>query len=275
MAEEAIHGTIITLFSTASAVGKTLVSCNLAGEIARQGSRVCLMDLDLQFGDVCNYLQTDPRVTVADAQQAINMQGDSADMREFLVTYHHGNTSFHIMPAPTKLEDAYNMSPKVIEAIVKKLQKNFEYIIVDTTSMFSVVNLRLLDLSTIVMFLGIVDFIPTIKNMKIGNDTLKSLNYDKNKIRIILNRSDAKTRIGFNDVEKLLGTPFDYILPNNFNAANRSIQTGVPLVLDEESTDLGKSLKDLVSRYTNRPSKDEDDEGEVSFGGGWFSKLFS
>ena len=276
MAEENIKGTIITLFSTASAVGKTLVGCNLASEIAAQGARVCLVDLDLQFGDVCNYLKLTPRVTIADAQQSMNVQGSSLDVRDFLTPYMHGTTTFHVMAAPTKLEDAYNMSPKTIKEILQKLQTSFDYLIVDTTSMFSVVNLSLMDLSTIVMFLGIVDFIPTIKNMKIGSDTLKSLNYDKQKIRIILNRSDAKTRIGFNDVEKLMGAHFDFVLPNDFAAASKSIQTGVPLVLERTASNLGDSLKVLVSRYTNKALRTtaNDDYGDGEKGGGWFSRLF-
>ena len=54
---DARRGTVITVFSTASAVGKTLIGINMAAELAKQGFRVCLVDLDLQFGDVCNYLQ--------------------------------------------------------------------------------------------------------------------------------------------------------------------------------------------------------------------------
>ena len=105
--------------------------------------------------------------------------------------------------------------------------------------MFSTLNLAVLDLSTIVTFLGIVDFIPTIKNMKIGMDTLKMLGYDKNKIRLVLNRSDAKTRISLADVQKLLGEPFYHVLPNDFRAASQSLRDGVPLVLAKEHTDLG------------------------------------
>ena len=54
---DARRGIVITVFSTASAVGKTLISINMAAELAKEGYRVCLVDMDLQFGDVCNYLQ--------------------------------------------------------------------------------------------------------------------------------------------------------------------------------------------------------------------------
>ena len=75
--EKEIHGAVFTFFSTASAVGKTLLSCNMASELARQRKRVCLVDFDLQFGDVCNYLQLLPQRTLADVQQTMLMQGEN------------------------------------------------------------------------------------------------------------------------------------------------------------------------------------------------------
>lgn len=108
--------------------------------------------------------------------------------------------------------------------------------------------------------------------MKIGNDTLKNLNYDINKIRLVLNRSDSVTRISREDVEELLGESFDYILPNDFKAANRSIKDGVPLVLGGDQTPLGDALCDMAAQYTNRGLDDEVyDEGNNN---SWFSRLF-
>lgn len=266
-----INGVVITFFSTASAVGKTLISCNMASELARQGRRVCLVDYDLQFGDVCNYLQLLPERTVQDAQQMLLRDGASAHVEECLTPYEHNGVVFYVLAAPRRLDEAYNIKSDCAIKALEALRTQFDYIIVDTTSMFSVLNLALLDLSTIVTFLGIVDFIPTIKNMKIGTDTLKNLNYDKNKIRLVLNRSNAKTRISIDDVEKLLGGEFYHILPNDFRAASDSIRSGVPLVLKNGSTALGEALRDLVARYTNSDYEEAAYEEEH---GGFFSKIF-
>ncbi len=268
-----INGVVITFFSTASAVGKTLISTNMASELARQGKKVCLVDFDLQFGDVSNYLQLMPRHTVYDLQQAMNLQGNTVRAEEYLTPYEYQNVVFYVLPAPKRLEEAYNIEPDKALAMIRKLQKVFDYVLVDTTSMFSQLNLALLDLSTIVSFLGIVDFIPTIKNMKIGAETLKKLNYDKNKIRLILNRSNAKTRISIDDVENLLGEPFFHILPNDFQAASRSIKEGIPLVLRSSGSELGEALRDLVARYTNRVYDDEVTEDNVPES--WLARIFS
>lgn len=276
--DKSINGVVMTFFSTASAVGKTLISCNMASELARQGRRVCLIDFDLQFGDVCNYLQLLPENTMADVQKALTVQGNACHVEEFLTPYEYNDTVFYVLAAPKKLEEAYNIKKDYAVQAVKQLQAKFDYVIVDTTSMFSVLNLALLDLSTIVTFLGIVDFIPTIKNMKIGSDTLNDLNYDKNKIRLVLNRSNAKTRISIDDVERLLGEKFYHILPNDFRAASQSIKEGIPLVLKNDMTALSEALCDLVARYTNSGGYNETDKADivddVSGDGSWLHRLF-
>lgn len=276
--DKSINGVVMTFFSTASAVGKTLISCNMASELARQGRRVCLIDFDLQFGDVCNYLQLLPENTMADVQKALTVQGNACHVEEFLTPYEYNDTVFYVLAAPKKLEEAYNIKKDYAVQAVKQLQAKFDYVIVDTTSMFSVLNLALLDLSTIVTFLGIVDFIPTIKNMKIGSDTLNDLNYDKNKIRLVLNRSNAKTRISIDDVERLLGEKFYHILPNDFRAASQSIKEGIPLVLKNDTTALSEALCDLVARYTNSGGYNETDKADIvddiSGDGSWLHRLF-
>ena len=114
--------------------------------------------------------------------------------------------------------------------------------------------------------------------MKIGSDTLNDLNYDKNKIRLVLNRSNAKTRISIDDVEKLLGEKFYHILPNDFRAASQSIKEGIPLVLKNDMTALSEALCDLVARYTNSGGYNETDKADmvddVSGDGSWLHRLF-
>ena len=282
MAEEKISGVVITFFSTASSVGKTLIGVNMASELARQGYRVCLVDYDLQFGDVANYLHIQVERSVKDVLETMNSRPD-VPLQDCLTQYRYGMISFDVVPAPEFLDEAYNISADDCRRLIEKLRLLYDYVIIDTTSMFSVLNLAMLDLSTIVTFLGVVDFIPTIKNMKIGNDTLRTLNYDTNKIRLVLNRSDAKTRISMEDVEQLLGGGFYHILPNDFKAASESIVTGIPLVLGGSDSVLATEIRKLISRYTNRAYEEDaglsafDDKEETGRrnSGGWFSTIFS
>lgn len=268
--EDMRHGVIITVFSTASAVGKTLVSINMAAELAAEGYRVCLLDLDLQFGDIGNYLKLQPQVTLADAQRALAKDAAHFRAEAYLETYQKGEAAFSVLSAPLRLDEAYNIKTACVERILQQLQGQFDYLVLDTTSAFSELNLAVMDRSTIVTFLGIVDFIPTIKNMKSGSDTLRGIGYDANKIRLVLNRSNSKTRIDLADVEKLLGEPFYHVLTNDFAAAQASIQEGCPLVLTRREAGLAEDLRHLVGRYTNRGPQEDEPMAEHS----WLKRIF-
>lgn len=264
-------GTIFTVFSTAYAVGKTLIAVNIAAELARDGFKVCLADLDLQFGDIRYYLKLEPEMTIADAERAMQNNPNEVKMSNYLTPFHSGNIRFDVLVNPDLLEEAYNMDISLIRTMVERLQLEYDYVIVDTTSTFSALNLSMMDLSTIIDFVGLVDFIPTIKNMKRGSDTLKELGYDDTKIRYVLNRSNARTRIDVSDVEQILGKHFDYVLPNDFMTAQKSIQSGEPLVQKSRDTELAHEICRMVDKYAKPGTEEEQDKGSK---GGFFSRLF-
>ncbi len=272
MEEELRSGIIITVFSTASAVGKTLLSVNMAAGLAESGCKVCIIDLDLQFGDVCNYLHLCPAKTIYDVQNAVEANPDNIGINECILSYRSGETVFSVLAAPLKLEQAYNISTQSVIAVLTSLRKEYDYVVIDTTAAFSDLNLAVMDMSTIITFVGIVDFIPTIKNMKIGYDTMRGIGYEKNKIRLILNRSNSKTNIELQDVEQLLEERFYHVLPNHFTTAIDSIHKGIPLIIGSEVTPLSKSLQELIAKYTNRlQEKNTKDGASLS---NWIKQLF-
>jgi len=107
--------------------------------------------------------------------------------------------------------------------------------------------------------------------MKVGYDTMRSIGYEKNKIRFVLNRSNSKTHIELQDVEQLLEEHFYHVLPNNFSTAIESIHKGIPLVVDSERTTLGRSMQELVAKYTNRLQETGKSDASLS---SWVKRLF-
>ncbi|MBQ3433607.1 MAG: AAA family ATPase, partial [Selenomonadaceae bacterium] len=134
---------IISVFSTTPGIGKTIVAINLATGLAHEGYKVCLCDLDLQFGDVLNYLKLTSTNTVAAAQRAYLDHPDNFNIRNFLTEYTQGDVTFSILPAPLYVFDAYLTDVQVVTTFINRLN-HFDYVILDLNSMFSALNLAML-----------------------------------------------------------------------------------------------------------------------------------
>ena len=231
---------IISVFSTTPGIGKTVTAINLAAGLAKDGYRVCLVDLDLQFGDVMNYLKISSSFTVAKAQRAMLANPDSFDIKDYLVNYSYSSLNFSILPPPQFIYDAYQIDVLAIESIIKSLTY-FDFVVLDLNSVFSSLNLAMLDISTVINFLGVIDFLPALKN-----------EYEESKIRLIENRADSQKLIDGKDVERLLGEPFYHRLPNDFPSVSKSINEGRPLMFAAPDSALTKSFFQLTGKYTNR-----------------------
>ncbi len=261
---------IISVFSTTPGIGKTIIAINLAAGLAHEGYKVCLADLDLQFGDVLNYLKLNSVNTVAGAQRALLDNPSTFHIRDFLIDYSEGDVKFSILPAPLYVYDAYQTDVQLITDIINKLSY-FDYVIIDLNSMFSALNLAMLDISTVINYVGVIDFLPALKNYKIGYDTLIRFDYEESKIRLVENRSDSQKLINAHDVERLLGEPFYHKLPNDYPSVNKSINAGKPLMFAAPDSKLTKSFDELVGLYTNRP--EEKAAAETSSNVSIFSKI--
>ena len=271
MAEEHIRrNVIISVFSTTPGIGKTIIAINLAAGLANQGYKVCLADLDLQFGDVLNYLKLSSVNTVAGAQRAMLDHPEKFNVRDFLINYQNGGVTFSILPAPLYVYDAYQTDVQLITQIIGDLNY-FDYIIIDLNSMFSALNLAMLDISTVINYVGVIDFLPALKNYKIGYDTLIRFDYEESKIRLVENRADSQKLIDGRDVERLLGEPFYHRLPNDYPSVNKSINSGQPLMFAAPDSKLTKSFDDLVGLYTNRQGTGK--PAALTDGGGFFGGI--
>ena len=242
---------IIAVFSTSAGCGKTLTAINLAAGLAKEGYQTCLVDLDLQFGDVMGYLNMVSDVTLSDAQAALERDTASFRVEDYLTEYSCGGVSFSILPPPKEINDAYLVNVDTVAEIIQRMD-SFNFIVLDLTSVFSTLNLVMLDMSTIINFIGVADFLPSIKNFKVGYDTLLRFEYEERKICLVENRADDDRYISYRDVEKLLGAQFFHRLPVDSQAITQSIRMGRPLMFSAPLSPLTQSYWQLVGRYTNR-----------------------
>ena len=258
---EGIKGSVFTFFSTASAVGKTVLAVNYAADLAERGYKVCLADLDLQFGDVCNYLGITPEKTLFDYyEQEDNQRDTSTCITEI-------KFGFDVLAAPLEVDEGFLIDAETIVQAINQLRDDYDYVLLDTTTGFTGISLAILEQTDVLYLPCVVDFIPSIKDLKIGLETLYKLQFDYQRVRLILNRNKAETQISTKDVEALVGRPFQYFISNDYQGIMRSIKEAKPIVLTEKKNKLADEISDMVSEELG----EKEESGGLS---GWFGSLF-
>jgi pilus assembly protein CpaE len=245
------EGRVVTVFSAKGGCGKTTLSTNLAVALADGGrSTVCLVDLDLAFGDVAIAMQLVPARTITDA---VAMQGtmDPTGV-ESLLTPHSPGVSTIL--APLEPGEADHIPVATITELIRTLRGMFDYVVIDSPPAFTEHVLAAFDLADVYLLLATLD-IPALKNLRLTLDTLKLLGYSQDSVNVVLNRSDSKVGLTIGDVEKALNTPIAAQIPSS-SAVSISINRGVPLVLDQPKHPVSQAIQSLADTRVRRTPVD-------------------
>jgi len=242
-----VDGMVITVFSTKGGAGKSVIATNLAISLAQRSNKpVCLVDADLQFGDVAVMLKLTPHHTIVDAVGSMDRL-DAALLGSLLVT--HEASGLRVLPAPLEPAFADQVGAAEMVAIVEKLRTFCAYVIVDTPAYFNDVVLGLVEVSDHVLLVAGMD-IPNIKNVKIGLQTLRLLNTPMEKLQLVLNRSNSKVKLDIGEVERTLQVKADALIPSDV-LVPQSVNKGVPVVLHAPKSAVAKSIHALADIYLN------------------------
>ena len=207
---------LVCILGPKGGTGKTLTSTNLAVCLAQRGEKVALIDLDLQFGDVALCLGLPPERTVYDLAQSPGAL-DFDKLEAFLAAHSSG---VRTLIAPRRPDQASAVGAELLREIYGILRANFDWVIVDTPPAFTAEVIAAVDASSQLCVVGMLDAL-SLKDTKIGLETLAQMGYDPAAVTLVLNRADTNVGIGQADVERLLGRKPDVLVPSD-----RAIQSG-------------------------------------------------
>lgn len=240
-----VDGQVITVFSTKGGAGKSMLATSLAVELARRSDMpVCLVDADLQFGDVAVMLKLTPHHTIVDAVSVLDRM-DPPLLESLLVT--HEPSGLRVMPAPLEPAFADQVGAAEMVAIVEMLKTFCSYVIVDTPAYFNDVVLGLVEASDRVLLVAGMD-IPNIKNVKIGLQTLRLLNTPMEKLLLVLNRANSKVKLDIGEVERTLQVKADVLIPSDI-CVPQAVNKGEPVVLHAPKSGVTKAIQQLADQF--------------------------
>lgn len=247
------RGRVIVAFSTKGGVGKSVVATNLASALAAHGHDTAIVDADLQFGDVAVLLGIPPQHTTLDAAAAIDV-ADEAMMDNLLSV--HPPTELRVLPAPVEPSAADSITPEAMIRILGLLRTMFDFIVVDMPPHFDDIVLALIEEADEVLLVASMD-IPSIKNLKVGIQTLDLLALAGPKLKLVLNRANAKVNLEVADVERALGLPADFKVPSDI-AVPQAINRGMPVIVDRPKSQAATALNAIAEAIAgDQPATDD------------------
>src|SRR5579859_760897 len=197
------NGKVITVFAAKGGCGKTVLATNLAVALASGGAkRVCLIDLDLAFGDVAIMLQLSPDKTIADLIPA-GERVDETGLRTTLTPYVPG---IDTLLAPVQTEVAESVSRDLVAELIYLARGMFDYVVVDTPPHFNETVLAALDASHVYVRVATPE-LPALKNLRVTLDMFDMLDYRRENRIVVLNRADAKVGLSGADIERVVRAP--------------------------------------------------------------------
>jgi pilus assembly protein CpaE len=234
---------LIAVLGPKGGTGKTLTACNLAVALAELGQRPVVVDIDLQFGDVGLALGLRPDKTIYDLAVA---PGDlDADKVDGFVTEHPSGA--RALLAPTRPDQAATVTISFLRKVFELLRGRYDFVIVDTPPAFSPEVITAVDTASHLCLVGMLDVL-SLKDTKIGVETLARMGYDSNELTVVLNRADTSVGIGQGDVEQLLGRAPDVLIPSD-RAIPKAITDGLTIVEAEPKSGAARGFSALAEEY--------------------------
>ena len=272
----------ITVYSAKGGVGKTTIACELASMLActehgRSHYKVCIADFNVDFGDVLNQLDFDPkkpcmthwiadiRTRLTDGEKPDNLNYTPDQISVFLQV--KKETGLSALLAPLTNQDSMDIKAAELEIMVRNLIDNggFDFVIFDTGN-----NTR--DSSYIPMLYSDQVLVVLTQSINTANccnaffTTMAKISFDMSKFRLVLNRIQSQKATGLDPEElkevfrnvkdkdsKIIYSINDcYAQIRESSDVISSGNDGIPLVVKEPTHEFSRGIADIMANITRR-----------------------
>jgi pilus assembly protein CpaE len=249
------HGSLVCVLGPKGGIGKTVTSTNLGVALADAGHRTVVVDLDLQFGDAGLALGLQPERTIYD----LATSGGALDAEKVDGYLAEHGSGLRVLLAPVRPDQAQSISVEFLKELYATLTAAFDFVVVDTPPGFSPEVIATIDASSSICMIGMLDA-PSLKNTKIGLETLGLMGYRLDRVRVVLNRADTSVGISHADVVAILGRAPDVLIPSQRDVV-RWLNAGEPIVLASKRSEPAKAFRALADLAAADRTPDETSNG--------------
>ncbi|WP_168796951.1 AAA family ATPase [Vibrio sp. H11] len=255
-------GQLFAFVNTKGGSGATTLALNTAVETAVQcKDKVLLLDLDIHFGVVADYLNVNPVYSINDAIANVS---DLDEMSLFgLVTKH--SSGLHVLTF--KQENYSENFDKAMQLgkLLPTLLDYYAYVFVDMSTGVNRMFAPVLSQASKVFLITQQNLVGIKNTARIYKALTIEYGVARDQVELIVNRFEKRQQIKLKDIEKTVSGMTVHVVPNDFKVAIESANLGKPFVESKKSSSITKSISEL-SHELAPPDKQKK---------GWLKRLFS
>lgn len=242
---------LLPVHGLAGGTGASTFAANLAWELAiidkQNPPRVCLLDLDLQFGAVATYLDLPRREAVFEILQDTE-HADSDSFLQAMITF---NDRLHVFTAPADMLPLDIIGPDDVARLLDMAMANFDFVIVDMPK--TIVAWTETVLSRAHVYFGLMELdLRSAQNVLRLTRALKAEGLPHEKLRFALNRAPKFTDLTAKSRVKRMAESLDITievqLPDGGAQVTQSNDHGLPLSETAAKNPLRKEIGKLAKQ---------------------------
>lgn len=248
-------GKVITFMKACGGVGGTTLAIQAAHALAgtaKRRQKVCLIDFDLQFGNVAMYLDVVDGGELSDLLR----EPELIDATLFSSVASSHPSGIDIISAPQTVWSLDSVQVDQAQKIVEVAAQLYDYVIIDLPDYWTDWSKQIIENAHAVVLVMQMT-VAAVRHARRRLDLLQAEGLGTVPVFVVANRYKKPTvfateAIKRDEVEKALGHSIDFALPSNYKVVNEAQTQGIPIAEAEGGRKFAADLSKVAEAISAR-----------------------
>jgi pilus assembly protein CpaE len=235
-------GRIVAFVGALGGMGATTLATQ-SGMIWAEKSSVCLIDLDVQFGNAALYLNMKPQLSLADLIDA----GDRLDIELLRSVAAVHPSGLNVIACPPDIVPLDALTPEFVDKLLDLAVQSYDIVLLDLPGAWVSWSLSALQKSDAVCLVAGLS-VPGVHQARRQLELLDANGLGE-RLRIILNRVNAPMfgKVDLSGTENVLRRTVHFVISNDYPTVSTAIDEGRSIAAIKVKSRVEKDVRKLVT----------------------------
>jgi len=236
-------GKALGFLSAKGGCGATTLVCHVAQELGRLNQKVLLTDLDIDAGMVAFITKTKSAYSILDAVNNLHR----LDIHYWRALVSNGIPGVEIISSPMALASKLQPRDEQMRQVLAFAKPHYDWTLIDLGRSLNRLGMAAMEEVEEACLVTTLE-VPALHQSKQIVQTLLDSGYPKSRIKLILNRAPKRLDITPGELEKMLGLPIFFMVPNDYPELYETYAEGRML---SRNSELGRQIARLAAKLAN------------------------